>query len=70
MQYPQRPDYFTHWGEAFKRAAEAVGLPIGEYPHSRPPQALLPEHAITQIRGAYERAGMAGRAFSARVPTA
>ena len=36
---PGRPDYFTHWGGAFKYAASVLGLPIGDYPHSRPPQA-------------------------------
>jgi 4-hydroxy-tetrahydrodipicolinate synthase len=64
-QYPGRPDYFTHWGEAFKIGAEVIGLPIGEYPHSRPPQAILPEAARVQIRTAYERSDMAGKA---RVP--
>ena len=67
VQYPQRPDYFTHWGEAFKRGAETIGLPIGDYPHARPPQAILPEHAVAQIRAAYERAGLAGRAFAPSV---
>ena len=62
-QYPQRPDYFTHWGDAFKCAAEAMGLPIGDYPHSRPPQAILPEHAKAQIRRVYEAVGLAGRAL-------
>ena len=42
--YPGRPDYFTHWGGAFKYAASLLGLPIGDYPHSRPPQAELPDH--------------------------
>jgi 4-hydroxy-tetrahydrodipicolinate synthase len=61
-EYPGRPGYFTHWGEAFKLAAAAIGLPIGDYPHSRPPQAMLPEEARLQIRSAYEMAGMAGKA--------
>jgi 4-hydroxy-tetrahydrodipicolinate synthase len=61
-EYPLRPDYFTHWGEAFKLAAAAIGLPIGDYPFSRPPQALLPEEARLQIRVAYEKAGMADKA--------
>ncbi len=26
---PGRPDYFTHWGGAFKYAASVLGLPIG-----------------------------------------
>jgi 4-hydroxy-tetrahydrodipicolinate synthase len=64
--YPDRPGYFTHWGEAFKLAAAAIGLPIGDYPFSRPPQAILPEAARTEIRLAYETAGMAGKAFQSR----
>jgi 4-hydroxy-tetrahydrodipicolinate synthase len=58
-RYPGRPDYFTHWGEAFKYAASVVGLPIGDYPHGRPPQALLPEQAKAQLRSAFEKAGLA-----------
>src|SRR5262249_50306247 len=58
-RYPGRPDYFTHWGEAFKYAASVVGLPIGDYPHGRPPQALLPDEAKAQLRSAFEKAGLA-----------
>jgi 4-hydroxy-tetrahydrodipicolinate synthase len=61
-EYPGRAGYFTHWGETFKLAAAALGLPIGDYPYSRPPQAVLPEEARTQIRTAYEITGMAGKA--------
>jgi 4-hydroxy-tetrahydrodipicolinate synthase len=61
-QYPGRPDYFTHWGEAFKLGAEVVGLPIGDYPYSRPPQGRLPEEARAQIRKAYEHSELAGKA--------
>jgi 4-hydroxy-tetrahydrodipicolinate synthase len=57
--YRGRPDYFTHWGEAFRYAASVVGLPVGDYPHSRPPQALLPEEAKVDIRRAFENAGLA-----------
>ena len=57
--YPGRPGYFSHWGEAFKYAAHVVGLPIGDYPHSRPPQGFLPDEAKRQIREAYESVGMA-----------
>src|SRR5439155_13156865 len=57
--YPGRPDYFTHWGEAFRYAASVIGLPVGDYPHSRPPQAILPDDAKAQIRKAYENAGLA-----------
>jgi len=63
VQYPGRPDYFTHWGEAFKYASSVIGLPIGDYPHSRPPQGILPEIAKTQIRTGLERVGLAGKAL-------
>src|SRR6478735_2894291 len=56
--YPGRPDYFTHWGSAFKYAASVLGLPIGDYPHSRPPQAELPDKGRAQIRTAYQRLGL------------
>jgi 4-hydroxy-tetrahydrodipicolinate synthase len=58
-QYPGRPDYFTHWGGAFKYAAHVLGLPIGDHPDSRPPQAVLPEEAKAQITDAYRKAGLA-----------
>jgi 4-hydroxy-tetrahydrodipicolinate synthase len=56
--YPGRADYFTHWGGAFKYAASVLGLPIGSYPHSRPPQAELPPEAKAQIENAYRRLGL------------
>ncbi len=56
--YPGRPDYFTHWGGAFKYAASVLGLPVGDYPHSRPPQAELPHAARAQIENAYRRLGL------------
>ncbi|EUA75300.1 hypothetical protein I553_3192 [Mycobacterium xenopi 4042] len=56
--YPGRPDYFTHWGGAFKYAASLLGLPVGAYPHSRPPQAELPVAAKEQIKNAYCRLGL------------
>ncbi len=60
--YPGRPDYFTHWGgSAFKYAASLLGLPIGDYPHSRPPQTELPESGKTQIEKAYQRLGLIER---------
>ncbi|MBV8348560.1 MAG: dihydrodipicolinate synthase family protein [Mycolicibacterium sp.] len=59
--YPGRPDYFTHWGGAFKYAASLLGLPIGDHPDSRPPQAELPSAARDQIRRAYERFGLIER---------
>ncbi len=63
VQYPGRPDYFTHWGEAFKYAAAVIGLPVGDFPHSRPPQGVLPEAAKTQISRALHDAGLAGKAL-------
>ena len=36
-----------------------VGLPMGDYPHSRPPQGILPEVAKQQIRAPFERVGFA-----------
>jgi 4-hydroxy-tetrahydrodipicolinate synthase len=56
--YPLRPDYFCHWGGAFRFAASQLGLPMGDYPHSRPPQAEFPEAGKAQIRQAYERSGL------------
>lgn len=58
--YPGRSSYFTHWGAAYRYAASIIGLPVGDYPHSRPPQGLLPEEGKAQIRAAYERVGMLG----------
>jgi 4-hydroxy-tetrahydrodipicolinate synthase len=58
-RYPGRPDYFTHWGSAFRYAASVIGLPMGDYPESRPPQAALPEVAKEEIRVAFEKAGFA-----------
>jgi 4-hydroxy-tetrahydrodipicolinate synthase len=65
VQYPGRPDYFTHWGEAFKYAASVIGLPVGDYPYSRPPQGRLPEVAKDQIRKTIEAAKMDGAARAA-----
>ena len=56
--YPGRADYFTHWAGAFKYAASVLGLPIGDYPHSRPPQVILPDAAKVQIERAYSRLGL------------
>jgi 4-hydroxy-tetrahydrodipicolinate synthase len=63
-QYPGRPDYFTHWGAAFRYAASVLGLPTGDYPHSRPPQDVLPDAAKAQIRGAYEHSGLVASALA------
>jgi 4-hydroxy-tetrahydrodipicolinate synthase len=59
--YPGRSDYFTHWGGAFKYAASVLGLSVGDYPHSRPPQAKLPDEARAQIQTAYRRLGLVDR---------
>jgi 4-hydroxy-tetrahydrodipicolinate synthase len=64
--YPGRADYFTHWGGAFKYAASVLGLPIGDYPHSRPPQAELPPEAKAQIENAYRRLGLVDASPAAR----
>jgi hypothetical protein len=53
------PTTSPHWGESFRFAASVIGLPMGGYPHSRPPQGLLPEAAKGQMRAAFEKAGLA-----------
>jgi 4-hydroxy-tetrahydrodipicolinate synthase len=58
VTYPQRPDYFTHWGAAFRYCAEILGLPVGDYHHSRPPQGILGEDARSTLRRAYEDSGL------------
>ncbi len=55
-----RPDYFTHWGGAFKYAASVIGLPIGFVPGISAPTAKLPEQARIDIRAAYQRFGLIG----------
>ena len=69
-QYPGRAEYFTHWGEGFKVASDALGLPIGAYPLSRPPQAILPEEARVAIRAAFDAAGQTGKARAALLASA
>jgi 4-hydroxy-tetrahydrodipicolinate synthase len=59
ITYPGRPEYFTHWGGAFRYAASVMGLPMGDYAESRPPQAVLPEEAKQQITLAFKNAGLA-----------
>ncbi|HMG42297.1 MAG TPA: dihydrodipicolinate synthase family protein [Acidimicrobiales bacterium] len=49
---------YTHWGSAFKAAAAQLGLPVGDYPRSRPPQPPLPDPMKAAIRTAYETAGL------------
>ena len=41
-----------------------IGLPIGDYPHSRPPQGILPEAAKAQISHALHEARLAGKALA------
>jgi 4-hydroxy-tetrahydrodipicolinate synthase len=65
-RYPDRSEYFTHWGAAFRHAASVVGLPVGDYPESRPPQAVLPDEARQQITAAFEQVGLAGQAVPDR----
>jgi 4-hydroxy-tetrahydrodipicolinate synthase len=67
-EYPGRPGFFTHWAEPIKYAASIIGLPVGDYPRARAPQALLPEDAKATIRSIYEKAGMAG-SVSVGTPT-
>ena len=49
---------YTHWGSAFKAAAKVLGLPVGDYARSRPPQPSLPEAMVDAIRTAYETVGL------------
>lgn len=49
---------YIHWGSAFKAAAAELGLPVGSYARSRPPQPPLPQSMRDAVRAAYERAGL------------
>jgi 4-hydroxy-tetrahydrodipicolinate synthase len=49
---------YSHWGSGFKAAARELGLPVGDYPRSRPPQPPLPDGMLTAIREAYRAAGL------------
>ncbi len=49
---------YLHWGSAFKAAAAELGLPVGDYPRSRPPQPALPDPMRAAIRAAYQRAAL------------
>jgi len=55
--HPARPDIFTHWGAGFKFGASLLGLPVGDYPHSRPPQTAFPDELKEPIRAAYRASG-------------
>ncbi|MFI5507680.1 dihydrodipicolinate synthase family protein [Mycobacterium sp. NPDC051804] len=56
---PDRPGYFTHWGGAFKAAAAMLGLPVGEYSDSRPPQQAITADVRSGIRMVYEDSSLA-----------
>ena len=49
---------YTHWGSAFKAAASELGLPVGDYPRSRPPQPPLPDAQRNAVHSAYVAAGL------------
>ena len=46
-----------HWGSAFKTAAATLGLPVGDYPRSRPPQPPLPDSAVAEVEEVYRKMG-------------
>jgi len=66
QSHPARPGAFTHWGAAFKFGASLLGLPVGDYPHSRPPQTAFPDDLKEPVRDAYRAAGFIHAA--SRVP--
>ena len=49
---------YTHWGSAFKAAASELGLPVGDYPRSRPPQPQLSDAQRNAVHAAYVAAGL------------
>ena len=55
--HPAPAGVFTHWGAGFKFGAGLLGLPIGDYPHSRPPQTAFPDELKGPIRDAYAASG-------------
>jgi 4-hydroxy-tetrahydrodipicolinate synthase len=55
--HPARPGAFTHWGAGFKFGASLLGLPVGDYPHSRPPQTAFPDELKEPILAAYRASG-------------
>ncbi len=57
-ELPQRPGYLTHFGSAFKYCAQLLGLPVGDYPHSRPPQVRLTDEQKARIKAAYVHSGL------------
>jgi 4-hydroxy-tetrahydrodipicolinate synthase len=57
-QLPERPDYWTHFSSANKYCAQLVGLPVGDYPHGRPPQIKLTDDQKSRIKAAYVDSGL------------
>jgi 4-hydroxy-tetrahydrodipicolinate synthase len=57
-EIPERPRYLTHFGSTFKYCAQLVGLPVGDYPHSRPPQIKLTDDQKGRIKAAYVNSGL------------
>ncbi len=55
--HPARPHAFTHWGAGFKFGASLLGLPVGDFPHARPPQTAFPDDLKDPIRAAYAASG-------------
>jgi 4-hydroxy-tetrahydrodipicolinate synthase len=55
--HPARPGTFTHWGAGFKFGASVLGLPVGDYPHSRPPQTAFGDDLKQPVLDAYHAAG-------------
>lgn len=49
---------YIHWGSAFKAAAYELGLPVGDYPRSRPPQPALPDAMRALVHEAYRQSGL------------
>lgn len=62
---PDRPGYFTHWGGAFKACAAQLGLPVGEFPDSRPPQQAITNAVREGIRSVYLASKLAGEVVTA-----
>ena len=57
QSHPARPGVFTHWGAGFKFGASLLGLPVGDYPHSRAPQTAFPDELKSPIIEAYAASG-------------
>jgi 4-hydroxy-tetrahydrodipicolinate synthase len=59
-QVPERPGYWTHFGSAFKYSAQLLGMPVGDYPYSRPPQLRLTDEQTGRIKASYVASGLIG----------